>query len=198
MRWLRFFFFPIFPFFVLFFLMRCDVAAEQFVFPWVAKQTGAEAYYHRGCICLQGGRSDSYDCAIENFSHAIEINPRYDEAYNLRGYAYFTGKGFYERAIEDLNRAIEINPRFAAAYCNRGTVYINKGSHDYDRAIEDFSHAIEINPRYAEAYHIRAMAYYLKKEYDKAWEDVHKAQDLGLQVRYRLLKDLRQASGRDK
>src|SRR3972149_9815272 len=106
MRWLRFFFFPNFPFFVLFFLMRCDVEAEQFVFPWVAKQTGAEAHYHRGCICLQGGRSDSYDCAIENFSHAIEINPRYAEAYNLRGYAYFTGKGLYERAIEDLNRAI--------------------------------------------------------------------------------------------
>ena len=37
-----------------------------------------------------------------------------------------------------------------------------------------------------------------KREYDKVWEDVHKAQSLGLLVRAGFLKALREASGRKK
>jgi hypothetical protein len=35
-------------------------------------------------------------------------------------------------------------------------------------------------------------------EYDKAWEDVNKAQSLGYHVSPEFLKDLREALGRDK
>ncbi len=53
-------------------------------------------------------------------------------------------------------------------------------------------------PRDAEAYYNRAVAYYYKKEYDKAWEDVHKVQGLGYQVNPKLIELLRQASGRQR
>jgi Tfp pilus assembly protein PilF len=57
--------------------------------------------------------------------------------------------------------------------------------------------ALEINPNYAEAYSNRARAYAEKKEFDKAWDDIHQAQALGLKVDLKLLQDLRQASGRE-
>lgn len=53
-------------------------------------------------------------------------------------------------------------------------------------------------PSDAEAYNNLATAYYFKKAYDKAWEAVNKAQELGYQVNPRFLNDLRQASGRQR
>ena len=105
-------------------------------------------------------------------------------------------KGQNDKTIADYNNAIELNPRDAEAYYNRGIAYYNKGQ--YDQTISDYSKAIEINPKYAEAYNNRAVSCYLKGEYDKVWEDVHKAQNLGYQVYPGFLKDLREASGRQK
>ena len=53
-------------------------------------------------------------------------------------------------------------------------------------------------PTYAAAYFNRAIAYSMKKEFDKAWEDVHKAENLKYRVNPKFLDDLREASGRDK
>jgi tetratricopeptide (TPR) repeat protein len=71
-----------------------------------------------------------------------------------------------------------------------------KGKDQYDKAISDFNKAIEINPRFAEAYRNRGLAYFYKRNYEKAWDDVHKAQNLGYTVHPRFLKALREASGR--
>jgi len=48
------------------------------------------------------------------------------------------------------------------------------------------------------AYGNRGRAYYFKKEYDKSWEDIKKAQALGYQIPSEFLDDLRKASGREK
>lgn len=58
--------------------------------------------------------------------------------------------------------------------------------------------ATEINLRCTQAYYNRAVSYFRKKEYDKAWEDVYKAQSLGMQLDPEFLKGLREASGREK
>jgi tetratricopeptide (TPR) repeat protein len=61
--------------------------------------------------------------------------------------------------------------------------------------------AIKINPKYAKAYRSRAAAYCMTGEYEKAWEDVHKAQNLGQPVPPEFIRSLRilsEASGRDK
>jgi hypothetical protein len=50
----------------------------------------------------------------------------------------------------------------------------------------------------AKAYNNRGLAYYYKREYDKAWEDVHKVQSLGQQIHPEFLKILRKASGRER
>ena len=66
-----------------------------------------------------------YDKAISDYTKAIEINPRFAEAYYNRGLAYGK-KGQYDKAISDYTKAIEINPRFAEAYNNRGDAYGRK------------------------------------------------------------------------
>ncbi|MGD8382892.1 MAG: tetratricopeptide repeat protein, partial [Syntrophobacterales bacterium] len=135
-----------------------------------------------------------YDKAISDYNKAIELNQRHAEAYNARGGAYLA-KGQYDKAISDFSMAIELNRRYAEAYSNRGGAYaLGKGQ--YDLAIADCTKAIELNPKDAGAYNNRGFAYYSKGKYDKAWEDVHKAESLGYQVELEFLKDLRKASGR--
>ena len=67
-----------------------------------------------------------YENAIKDFNRALEINPKFAEAYNNRGNAYAL-MGDFERAIADFNRALEINPKLAGAYFNKGLVYDRLG-----------------------------------------------------------------------
>ena len=68
--------------------------------------------------------------------------------------------------------------------------------------LDDYQHAfegtLEINPTYGGAYNKRAFIYNLKKEYDKAWDDVHKVEGLGLKMETGFLRKLREDSGREK
>ena len=141
------------------------------------------------------GAKGYHDRAISDYTKAIEINPRYAEAYCLRG-ATYTKKGEYDRAISDLTEALKINPRYAEPYYFRGVAYGKKG--EYDKAVSDFNKALVENTRYAKAFYGRGVIYCIKGEYDKAWEDVHKAQSSGYQVHPGFLKALREASGRER
>ena len=81
-------------------------------------------------------------------------------------------------------------------YYNIGSAYLQK--REFDQAILLFNKSLKINPKYAEAYMSRGRGYYFKGEYDKSWEDIKKAQDLGYKIPAEFLDDLRRASGRDK
>jgi Tfp pilus assembly protein PilF len=84
------------------------------------------------------------DNAIDEYSKAIEINPRFAEAYRNRGYACAKEHN-YNKAISDYTKAIEINPRDFGAYNERGNAYFLKGQ--YAKAISDWTKAILIKPR---------------------------------------------------
>jgi len=82
---------------------------------------------------------------------------------------------------------------------NVGNVPIDKK--EVDSIIAIFSQAIKRNPTYAGAYYNRAVAYFHKNDYDKAWQDIHKAEVLGMNADPRfieLVEKLKKASGRDK
>ena len=83
------------------------------------------------------------DRAVEAYSYAIKLDPRYFSAYNNRGAAY-REKNNYDHSIEDFTRAIELKPNDATAYNNRGLVYANK--REIELSIEDFTRAIELKP----------------------------------------------------
>ncbi len=119
------------------------------------------------------GKKGQYDQSIVYFNKAIEIEPKFAEAYFNRGFAY-QEKGQYDKAIPDYNKAIEINPRHDAVYNNRGNAYAARGK--YDKAIADYTEAIELNPMDAVAYFNRGNTYAeVKGQYDKAISDFNRA-----------------------
>ncbi|MBN1383606.1 MAG: tetratricopeptide repeat protein [Elusimicrobia bacterium] len=115
-----------------------------------------------------------YDKAIEYYTKAIKINPKYAEAYNNRGIAYYN-KGLYGKAIEDTTMAIQINPKYADAdtYLFIGNAYLFQLL--YDDAIEYYTRGIKLNPKDSDGYFCRGMAYDDKGLYDEAIEDYTKA-----------------------
>jgi tetratricopeptide (TPR) repeat protein len=129
----------------------------------------AAYYYNQGVARYEKG---DYAKAINDYTKAIEWNPRYAEAYYNRGIAY-DDKGQYDRAIKDYTEAIEINPRYSDAYVNRGIAYGRKG--EYDQAVLDFNEAIGIDPNGANAYYNRGLAYNKKGHYSRAISDYTKA-----------------------
>lgn len=106
----------------------------------------AADYLNRGVEKVQKG---DFDGAIADYTKAIEIDPRYVQAYGNRGIAR-KAKGDLDGAIADYTKVVEIDPRDRLAYYNRGIARTAKG--DLEGAIADYSRAIEIDPRYMHAY----------------------------------------------
>ena len=69
---------------------------------------------------------------------------------------------------------------------------------ELDSTISVFSEAIKNDPNYAGAYYNRSIAYFYKNEFDKSWQDVHKAMSLGCKFNPDFLELLRRASGKEK
>ena len=76
----------------------------------------ADSYYKTGLARLQKG---AHETAVDYFTEAIRINPRYAAAYSSRACAY-AARGKYDAAIEDFSAVIRIEPRNPAAYSNWG------------------------------------------------------------------------------
>jgi len=106
--------------------------------------------------------------ALMDFSRAIEMNPRYADAYVSRGKTY-VAKNDSDLAISDFGAAIRLDPRNVQAYNSRGDLLRAKG--DNDRAIADFSDAIRLDARNNFAYRNRGFVYGVKGDDDRAIAD---------------------------
>ena len=93
--------------------------------------------------------------AIEHYTAAMEIDPRYSEYYNERGAAYL-GIGKPEEAIADLRRAIELSAPYPEVWINLGQAYRHVGR-DED-AVAAYTRALELDPSSALARIGRAQA----------------------------------------
>ena len=93
--------------------------------------------------------------AIQEFSTAIRLNPRYQSAYFARAIAYSQVREF-QQSLADYNQVIVINPKYSEAYNNRA---ILKGTklNDIQGALVDYNEAIVINPKDSSAYYNRAI-----------------------------------------
>lgn len=113
----------------------------------------------------------NYSGAIDDYSKAIELDPKYEKAYFTRGRAKYNN---YDQigAIEDYTKALEINPLSLDIYTVRGNA--RSGIKDYSGAIEDYTKVIEIDPSNSNAYLVRGNLKRNNKDYIGAIEDYSK------------------------
>ena len=133
-----------------------------------ADKEAARAYMNRGNAWR--GKND-LDQAIDDYTEAIRLDPKFALAYGNRGYAWQT-KGDLDRAIADYDEAIRFEPN-AIRYTNRGLAWQQKD--DLERAIADYTEAIRLDPRYVLAYNNRAGAWANKGELERAIADLTEA-----------------------
>jgi tetratricopeptide (TPR) repeat protein len=99
----------------------------------------SKAYVNRGLGYADEGQVDR---AIEDYDHAIRLDPNDTHALISRGLTY-ADKEQYDRAIGDCDHAIRLNPNDAQGFVCRGLVYARK---KHDRTIEEYDDAIQLNP----------------------------------------------------
>jgi tetratricopeptide (TPR) repeat protein len=140
----------------------------------------ADAYYEQGLVFY---KSMEYDRSIDDFTKALEINPKDKEnhkVYYMRGRSYLENRQ-YDQAINDFTKALEICPetdkatRFSIME-SRGNSYhaLNKN----DAAIKDFSDAIALNLKHKNmkyVYNNRGWVWQNKEDYQKALKDYYAA-----------------------
>jgi len=86
-----------------------------------------------GCILNSRGMAflniGELERALSDLDKAIEMNPKFPEAFNNRGIIYLR-KDEVDKAIEDFTKAIEMNPNSPETYYNRGRAYLKIGEMD--------------------------------------------------------------------
>ena len=101
--------------------------------------------------------------AIDDYTMAIQLDPKDAWAYRNRGIAYGSNRE-NDKAIADCNELLRLNPQSFDAYfmrnCLRGQRRLRKGHRRLQRAIR-------LNPKYSPAYCIRGRAYRMKGDTTK-------------------------------
>ena len=136
----------------------------------------ADKYYEQGLVFYN---NMEYDRSIDDFTKALEINPKDKEnhkVYYMRGRAHLENRQ-YNEAINDFAKALEICPDTDKATKfviieSRGNSYhaLNKN----DAALKDFSDAIALNPFHKNikyVYNNRGWIWQSKQDYEKAIQD---------------------------
>jgi tetratricopeptide (TPR) repeat protein len=101
----------------------------------------AIAYYNSGNAYASLHR---FDKAIEDYSQAVSLHPRFPGAYNNRANA-LPAVARYPEAIGDYSQVIALDANHIGAHYNRGVSFAKIGQ--LDRAIDDVTEAIKLDPR---------------------------------------------------
>lgn len=108
----------------------------------------ARKFYEEG---MKLERAKRYDEAIVAFTHAIEADPRFYDAYFSRAAALSSrlpmDRRNYAQAVEDYTRCLEVRPRDYSARFNRAGDYRQLG--DYAKALADFTAIIDGDTDYS-------------------------------------------------
>ena len=117
-------------------------------------------------------RMKRYSEAIEDFSCAIKLSPKYAWAISGRGEAYSSIER-YKEALIDFNCAIGLKPSYKWTFVARGRTY--RSMECYEEALTNFNRAIELDPEYTWAIANRGYTYQLMERYEEALTEFNQA-----------------------
>ena len=90
-----------------------------------------------------------FDRAIDEFQHAIRIDPDYSPPYNLMGYA-LRNLERYERAEEAFRKYIELIPDEPNPYDSYAELLMKEGR--FRDSIAEYQRALDVNPNFMDSY----------------------------------------------
>lgn len=115
---------------------------------------------------------EDHQGAIFDYTEAIRIDPKFAEAYYLRGTAK-QALDDTDGALHDYDKAIELNPQDERPFYRRGSVRRDK--RDFPGAIEDYSEVIRLAPDNYRGYIQRGRVKHIEGNYAGAIEDYTEA-----------------------
>lgn len=117
-----------------------------------------------------------WDEAVSEARTAVRLNPNLPNAYitlgNVEKHRNNPGG-----AIQEYKEGIRLDPDLAKTHFNLATAYGMKG--DTTEAIAELRKTLSLDPKFADAYIGLAWAFYDLQGYAAAWEQIHKARELG-------------------
>jgi tetratricopeptide (TPR) repeat protein len=113
-----------------------------------------------------------YKNAIDDFSKALQLDPRNVTALVRRG-AIYAETGDFDRAWRDCNAAFQVDSNHASAFLLRGGLYEQKNN--LDSALSDLNRSVELDPTDVEVYVHRAIVYSKQGANEKALADSRSA-----------------------
>ncbi len=133
----------------------------------------AKLNYHYGLEQVKQGLDEKNDAVkqqwfakgMASFQKAIEIYPKYHDAYSQLGLAYYR-QNQPEKALENYNLSLQYKENNANVYSNMGIIYFNSGQ--LEKAQEVYEKAVKIDERFVDARRNLGSVYARKKEFDKA------------------------------
>ncbi|HEY9835687.1 MAG TPA: tetratricopeptide repeat protein, partial [Vampirovibrionales bacterium] len=122
-------------------LMGGPVILPMWAVPEAIAQTRPQDFLTEGVQKLE---AEDYEGAIADLTRAIELDPKFADAYTARGIARHRSED-YVGAVEDFTEVLEIQPENSQVYGLRALDYLYL--QEYQAAIADFNRVIEENPQ---------------------------------------------------
>ena len=110
-------------------------------------------------------RHGNYEKSLKEFQKAIEMNPRYADAYNNMANIYGRS-GKMDLAIKNYEKALELNPTIWQSHENLGAIYYDMKQ--YDLALKYMSEALKLNPMSAPLHSNLGIILMTTRQFDKA------------------------------
>ncbi len=165
-------------------LQLSDEEKQRMMGPGTQNQ---EAYqlYLRGRFFFAQRTESGLRRAIENFQHAVALDPSYAQAYASLAIVYRVSRGYLppeeSRTLPsgkaEAERAVQLDPMLSEVHV--ALAVVNTSTFDWASAEREFKVAIETNPNDANAHYFYAIEYLLpQKRFDEATAEYRKALQL--------------------
>jgi tetratricopeptide (TPR) repeat protein len=137
-----------------FFLCLLAFGQDDMINYWMKQ--GSDSYHNK-----------SLERARECFDKVIEMNPKYIDAYYMRGMsALLDPKRDPEESIRYFDKVLEMNQSDDRALSNKGLAFAYLG--EIEDAMKFINKALEINPSNADAMNNKGVVYYYMNERNQA------------------------------